>query len=105
FSGLTAKHGSEGSWFTADDDKDRSAGHIAAGIGLTSHDQSSTNWHDWMQQPTSDDKSSQSNADAGGKGPSHMQAQSEKAAHGRPSHEDAPIDLSKLDLDELSTRI
>ena len=102
--GFKAEVGSEESWFASTDPKEeRDAAHISATLGLTSHDQNSTNWHDWMQG--SDDEQTQPQGDAGKNGPSRMWTQAERQAHGRPSQEEHPFNLDQLDMEELTARL
>jgi hypothetical protein len=102
--GFRAEVGSEESWFASKDPKEeRDAAHIAADIGLMSHDQNSANWHDWME-PSADEQT-QPQGDAGHKGPNRMWTQAEKQAHGRASQEEHPFNLDQLDMDDLTARL
>lgn len=104
--GFNEKVGSENSWWGSETGDKRSLDkRLADQVGLINENtETQFDTDTWWQDDTKDDKKDGAAAAAAG-GTDQQQPQHEESLYGRPNPDRSTVDASRLDLDELATRL
>jgi hypothetical protein len=101
--GWSAKPGSEDSWFSEQKDERKAKDRILDTIGITNAEtENQFDYDNWFQPKAEEKKDDKTDAKATG---TDQPAQREDYVFGRKNPDTSTVDMNKIDMDELASRL